>query len=51
MASGKGDHCSLSHIQRERNVVANILAKGSILDDVGLHILTHPPTHIDQLLN
>ena len=44
------DHCRLYHIYRERNVVADTLAKGSIHDAAGLHILTDPPTHIDQVL-
>lgn len=29
--------------------MADTLAKGSIHDTAGLHILTEPPTHIDQV--
>ena len=46
----KFDHCMLYHIYRERNVVADSLAKSSILGATGLHILTEPPTHIDHML-
>lgn len=46
----KFDHCSLKHIHKERNVVADILSKGTIFDVVGLHILTQLPTCIDQVL-
>lgn len=31
-------------------VIADILAKGSILDNVGMHVLIQSPAHIDHVL-
>ena len=31
-------------------VIADILAKGSIVDNVGMHVLIQSPAHIDQVL-
>lgn len=38
--------CSIHHIHREKNVVADILANDSISSERGTRLLRHPPAHL-----
>lgn len=40
------DSCSLCHVHRERNSVADLLAKDSTNSCYGAVFLRHPPAHI-----
>lgn len=40
------ESCSIHHVHREKNVVADILAKDSISSARGTRLLRHPPAHL-----
>lgn len=40
------DYCTISHIYRETNHVADLLAKDSIFNSKGIHLFPSPPRHI-----
>lgn len=44
------DYCNLSHIHRERNAVADILAKDSIGISRGTVFFNSPPAHLAHVV-